>query len=262
MHNDIGQNWLLLRGLSREAAHWGAFLPLLQSRFPSARITTLDLPGTGRLYRQTCPCRMDEITESVRKQALEQGLLSRPLTVVGLSLGGMLTWEWMLRHPDDICGAALINTSLASLSPFYRRMRWQSYPDFFKIMLLPNLYRRELAILEWVANRRDWDREIALKWEKIQRARPVSLRNSLRQITAAAHYRPGDEKPEPPILLLNGRGDRLVAPACSSALQQKWQLQLETHPWAGHDLTLDDGAWVADRLEAWIKQLRDDARTI
>jgi pimeloyl-ACP methyl ester carboxylesterase len=182
--------------------------------------------------------------------------------MIGLSLGGMVTWEWMLRHPEDICAAVLINTSLANLSPFYHRLRWQSYPNFFRLLLLPNRYQRELAILKWVANGRDQDQKIALEWESIQRQHPVRISNTLRQIIAAARYRPSDQRPKPPILLLNGRGDRLVAPVCSTAIQQKWQLKLESHSWAGHDLPLDDGAWVADRLVAWIEQLRNEAGII
>ena len=45
MHNKIGTNWLLLRGLAREAEHWGEFRTTLQSEFPSAHISTIDLPG-------------------------------------------------------------------------------------------------------------------------------------------------------------------------------------------------------------------------
>ncbi|MFZ2405450.1 MAG: hypothetical protein WAW41_09965, partial [Methylobacter sp.] len=94
--------------------------------------------------------------------------------------------------------------------------------------------------------------QIAHAWEKIQSERPISLNNSFRQIIAAASYRPGDTKPAQPVLLLNGLGDRLVSPACSEAIHKKWNLELRRHPWAGHDLTLDDGAWVALQLKDWL----------
>jgi hypothetical protein len=35
------------------------------------------------------------------------------------------------------------------------------------------------------------------------------------------------------------------------AIQQQWQLELRTHPNAGHDLTLDAGDWVAMQLKDW-----------
>lgn len=262
MHNNMGENWLLLRGLSREAAHWGDFLPSLQARFPSAHIHTLDLPGTGSRFQETSPCTISAITQSVREQALAEGILNQPLTLVGLSLGGMVAWEWMLNYPEDICASALINTSLANLSPFYQRLHWQSYPNFFKLITQANRQKKELAIIKWVANRRDRDQEIAQEWAEIQTMRPVSFANTVRQITAAAKYRPENTKPQAPILLLSSRGDRLVAPACSDAIQTKWHLQMATHPWAGHDLTLDDGNWAADRLQQWVEQLRDTAEII
>lgn len=262
MHNVMGQNWLLLRGLSREARHWGEFLPLLQSRFPLAQIHTLDLPGTGQRYQETSPLSINEIAVSVRAQALERGLLAQPFTVLGLSLGGMVTWEWMLKYPEDICAAALINTSQASLSPFYHRLRWQSYSNFFKLITQPNRFKRELAVIKYVTNHRNQDEKTAQEWAKIQADRPVSFENSLRQILAAACYHPENGKPAVPVLILNSRGDRLVAPACSEAIANKWQLQLHTHPWAGHDLALDDGTWVADRLQSWLDQLSNRSSVI
>lgn len=252
MNKQLGQNWLLLRGLSREAAHWGEFMVLLQAAFPSASIATLDLPGTGRHYLQPSPSNIASITENIRRQAREQGLLQKPLTILAFSLGGMVAWDWLQKYPADVSGAVLINTSFASLSPFYRRLRWQSYHNFAKVLLQTDTYHRELAILQLVSNRRDQDEKHALEWTNIQIRHPVSIVNSLRQILAAASYKPSAQKPPQPVLLLNSRGDRLVAPNCSEAIQKQWQLELRTHPWAGHDLSLDDGAWLAEQLKNWI----------
>lgn len=269
MNKALGQNWILLRGLARESGHWGDFTPLLQSAFPDARITLLDLPGTGCFYRETSPSSIKAITDSVRRHAFDQGLLDRPVTILALSLGAMVAWEWMRRYPGDICGAALMNTSFADLSPFYQRLRWQSYSDFLALTIMRDLGKREAAILQLTSNRRNISRDgvyaasqsgigvaryrqIANTWEKIQIERPISLNNSFRQIIAAASYKPGDIRPKQPVLLLNGLGDRLVSPACSEAIHKKWNLKLCRHPWAGHDLTLDDGAWVVMQLKDWL----------
>lgn len=251
MNKALGQNWILLRGLTRESAHWGDFVPLLQSAFPDAQITLLDLPGTGCFYRETSPCTINAITGKVRQHALDQGFIERPVTILALSLGAMVAWEWMRSYPEDICGAALMNTSFADLSPFYQRLRQQSYRDFIAIVMTQDIYDRESKILQLTSNRRDQHEQIAQSWEKIQNERPISLKNSFRQIIAAATYRPGDIKPKQPVLLLSGLGDRLVAPACSVAIHKKWNLELRRHLWAGHDLTLDDGAWVALQLKVW-----------
>ncbi|MFA6163651.1 MAG: alpha/beta hydrolase [Methylobacter sp.] len=269
MNKALAQNWILLRGLARESAHWGDFVPLLQSTFPDAQITLQDLPGTGCFHREASPRTIKAITDSVRRHALDHGLLQQPVTFLALSLGAMVAWEWMRSYPEDICGATLMNTSFADLSPFYQRLRWQSYRDFVALTMMRDVHNRESGILQLISNRRyiardgvyaasqsrtgsAQDEQIIQAWEKIQDERPMSLKNSFRQIIAAATYQPGDIKPEQSVLLLNGLGDRLVAPACSEAIHKKWHLELRSHPWAGHDLTLDDGAWVASQLKDWV----------
>jgi pimeloyl-ACP methyl ester carboxylesterase len=256
MNSDLGQNWLLLRGLARESAHWGDFTPQLQTAFPDATITLLDLPGTGRFYKDISPRTIKTISETVRRQALDKGCLQQPATILAISLGAMVAWEWMRNYPDDICGASLINTSFAGLSPFYHRLRWQSVGQFAALLMKRNVRNRETAVLHLVSNRREQDEQVGQAWEKIQQQRPISLNNSLRQIIAAASYRPGDLKPGQPVLLLNGKGDRLVAPICSEAIHNKWNLELCCHPWGGHDLTLDAGAWVVSQLKQWVLEMR------
>ena len=118
MNKALGKNWILLRGLARESAHWGDFVPLLQSTFPDAQITLLDLPGTGCFHRETSPSTIKAITDRVRRHALDKGFMQQPATILALSLGAMVAWEWMRSYPEDICGATLMNTSFADLSPF------------------------------------------------------------------------------------------------------------------------------------------------
>ena len=254
MNKNLGQNWILLRGLARESAHWGAFVPLLQSTFPNAQITLLDLPGTGCFHRETSPNTIKAITDEVRRHALDNGVIEQPVTILALSLGAMVAWEWMHSYPEDICGAILMNTSFADLSPFYQRLRWQSYGKFIALTMTRDIHNREAKVLQLTSNRRNRDEQIIQAWEQIQKDRPISLKNSFRQIMAAASYRPGDIKPKQPVLLLNGQGDRLVSPACSEAIHKKWNLELHSRIGSGHDLTLDDGAWVVLQLKAWLAQ--------
>ncbi|MFA5923859.1 MAG: alpha/beta hydrolase [Methylococcaceae bacterium] len=190
----------------------------------------------------------------MRRHALDHGFLQQPVTILALLLGAMVAWEWMRSYPEDICGATLMNTSFADLSPFYQRLRWQSYKDFIALAITHDVHNRESGILQLVSNHRDQDEQIALAWEKIQDERPMSLKNSFGQIIAAATYQSDDIKPQQPVLLLNGQGDHLVAPACSEAINKKWNLELHRHLWAGHDLTPDDGAWVALQLKDWVAQ--------
>jgi pimeloyl-ACP methyl ester carboxylesterase len=256
MNETLGENWILLRGLARESAHWLDFVPQLQSAFGHARITTLDLPGTGSCHLDYCPWTIGQITDRVRQQALDKGALRQPATVIGLSLGGMISWDWLQRYPEDFCGAVLINTSFANLSPFYQRLNWRNYQRFVPVALARTDYQREMNILQWVCNRRNQDPLVARAFADIQQQRPISLNTVFRQLVAAARFRAGGSIPKQPVLLLNGLGDRLVAPDCSAAIAEQWSLEIRRHPWAGHDLTLDDAVWVIDQLQDWLSANR------
>ena len=173
----------------------GRFYSTLAIGIPEARITLLDLPGTGCFYQQTSPSSIKAITDSVRRHALDNGLLQQPVTILALSLGAMVAWEWMRRYPEDICGAALMNTSFADVSPFYQRLRWQSYRDFIALAMTRNLHKRESGILQLTSNRRNISRDgvyaasqsgtgaaqrkqITHAWEKIQIERPSALKTA------------------------------------------------------------------------------------
>lgn len=253
--SELGQHWLLLRGLARESAHWGEFVPLLHSSFPNARVTTLDLAGTGRFYRDTSPCSIAAITAQVRQYALTQGVLNYPITLCAVSLGAMVAWHWLKTYPQDCAGACLINTSFANLSPFYQRLRWQNSYKLIELLGQRSIEQREAVIVQLVTNKREQYACTSAAWAYIHRQRPISLKTRLCQLYAASRYQAGD-KPKQPILLLNAQADRLVAPACSEAIQTKYNLDYRCHSWGGHDLTTDDGAWVITQLRDWLLKQR------
>ena len=90
-------------------------------------------------------------------------------------------------------------------------------------------------------------------WVRLRRERPVTTANALRQLVAAARYRARPAAPTAPMLLLAGAADALVAAQCSHDLARQWRLASAQHPRAGHDLTLDAGAWVVDEIERWLR---------
>jgi len=88
-------------------------------------------------------------------------------------------------------------------------------------------------------------------WTAWGRECPVSRGNTLRQLLAAARFS-AVKKPAVPLLILAGAGDRMVHPSCSQRLARAWGADFALHPSAGHDLTLDDGDWVAREVKAWL----------
>ncbi|MDX9842689.1 MAG: alpha/beta hydrolase [Aquabacterium sp.] len=245
--------WILLRGLTREQAHWGDFPDLLRQALPShTRILTPDLPGNGALWQSRSPCAVPDMVDHVR-QALQEAGHTPPYHVLAMSLGAMVTVDWALRYPEELAAAILLSTSLRPFNPFWQRLR-------------PRQYGRMLRLLSCRATNLEWEQAIlamtschaadpqatVARWVAARLAHPVSVGNAMRQLVAAARYRAPHNQPSVPMLLLNGQGDQLVHPACSQALAQAWQLPLITHPTAGHDLPLDAGPWVVSQVQAWL----------
>jgi len=244
--------FVLLRGLTREQRHWGDFPQQLLQHFPNASVITPDLPGNGSACQERSPTSIAEMVEAVRAP-LHKRLSHGPIVIIALSMGAMVTLEWMHRYPAEVSAAVLMSTSLKGISPFYRRLRPSSYLFLLKSLLFETSPRqRERTILKLNSNLRQGDALLLEEWCRYAQQYPVSRANAWRQLLAAARYRVPDAKPVEPVLLLAGMGDRLVNPQCSIDLARHWQLPVESHPEAGHDLPLDAGEWVCERIGGWL----------
>ena len=245
--------WILLRGLTRETGHWAGFAQALAERCGEP-VLGVDLPGNGDQWQKSSPCDVEAIAQHVRRRA---GVAGERVRVVALSLGAMAALEWCRLDPDAVAGCALINTSTSGLSPFWQRLRPVNYPRVAR-MLLPGLtpLEREQRVLAMTSARPQSHAGVPEAWAALSQAHPVRPSNALRQLWAAARYRPPAAPPAVPILLLASQGDRLVSPQCSRSLADHWNLPLRMHPWAGHDLPLDDPEWVLRELLEWSRTLR------
>jgi pimeloyl-ACP methyl ester carboxylesterase len=155
-----------------------------------------------------------------------------------------------LQQPQQVRELVLINTSMRPFNPFWQRLR-------------PAALLRLVALALTAASNQRWEREILRlttrharqdvlqAWCEERMQRPVSGRNALRQLLAAARYRAQGQGPRMPTLVLAGEQDQLVSVQCSRVLARQWGADLQLHPTAGHDLTLDDGPWVAAELRRW-----------
>ena len=243
--------WVLLRGLMRDSRHWDDFPARLGAVVGDAELIALDLPGNGTLNHLTSPSRVEAMAEWCRAELAGRGLRP-PYGVVAMSLGAMVTACWALRHPEDLAGCVLINTSLRP-SPFYRRLRPRNYLRFLPLLLSGADERRwERAVFDATSNRPEIAADILPAWIAWHRQLPVSRANALRQLLAAWRYGPTRQRPAPPVLLLASSRDALVNVRCSRNLASRWGLRLIEHPTAGHDLPLDDPQWLAERIGDWL----------
>ncbi len=249
--------WIFLRGLTRERRHWGDFPAVFRREMPDADIHVPDLPGNGRLNALRSPPGIGAMAEHCRNTLQAQGIRP-PYFLLAMSLGAMVAAEWASRHPEELRGCVLIGTSFGGISPFHRRLRPRNYATLLGLALPGmNDAAREAAVLR-LTSRLTEDRDrIVRDWSAWRHEHPVSRANALRQLWAAARYRLPAQRPAVPMLVLAGAGDSLVDPACSRELARLWQTGYAEHPAAGHDLPLDDGAWVARETASWLRRLEE-----
>ena len=238
------KRWVLLRGLMREKRHWGDFPKLLQQRFPEDQIICIDWPGNGALHQQRSLSSIGDMAGYLRQTLIQQGHIA-PYHIIAVSLGAMVAVEWARLAPQEIAHATLINTSLNPINPFYHRLRPQNYTRLLS-MLLSKTARQERLILQLTSETHP--PATLAQWIDFQQQYPVSRSNIVRQLWAAATYRTDSTPPAIALQLLSSRHDRLVDMQCSLTLATHWGTEHAIHPSAGHDLPLDDPAWVISHL--------------
>ncbi len=238
----------LVRGLAREARHWGLFLHKLAKSFPGTAIHPLEIPGAGHLRDVTSPLSVEGCVKAMRREFLRHKPQGDDCRIIGLSLGGMIAAHWLEKHPEDFKAAVLINTS-CTISPFYRRMQLLAGIHLLVTLFYFGRYRREKRLASLLCNLAD-PKKVAQEWAEISRTAPVSFINILRQLYAAATFET-PVKIEAPTLILSSRRDRLVSVKSSEDIANLWNKDHICHEWAGHDLTTDDPDWCISQLLSW-----------
>lgn len=242
--------WLLFRGLGRHAGHWLEFPQKLHQQLGPAEILSPDLPGTGLRYQEKSPRTIHALVDSVRARVPPA---KGKRYLIGISLGGMVALDWLAFHPNEIAGAVIINSSARGLSSASERL----LPSARRMLLqaaLKDMRGREIAALEATTARPPTGAALE-HWITVSEKSPMSARNGARQLVAAAlFYLP--KKSSVPVLFLTSEGDKLASPSCSRKMAQAWNAPVKVHPWAGHDLSLDDPDWIVNEILAWLKSSR------
>ena len=109
----LAHTWVLLRGLTRETAHWGDFPCVFQQALPGAQLHLLDLPGNGARHAERSPATVHALVADVRAQVAQRGIAT-PVHVLALSLGAMVATQWAHTAPHELAGAAVFLCSPAA----------------------------------------------------------------------------------------------------------------------------------------------------
>jgi pimeloyl-ACP methyl ester carboxylesterase len=246
---------VLLRGLTREARHWGDFGARLARATSAGAVHALDLPGWGARRSASAPATIATTATLVADDA-RAFTTDGPIIVVGLSLGGMVALEWARQAPEQIRGLVLVSTSAGGLSPPWQRLRPAALAALLPLLALPARELRERRVLALTAALagRDPTAVAALTsaWATLARqAAPTWRRRAIAQLWAGARYR-FVAPPARPTLVLAGGRDRLVDARCARAIAERLGAELRVHPDAGHDLPLDAPDWVCERIAQWL----------
>jgi pimeloyl-ACP methyl ester carboxylesterase len=242
-----------LRGLTREARHWGDFSGQLSLQTGGEEVLALDLPGNGEFCAQASPDTVRGMVEFLRGQLRAKGL-ARPCKLLAMSLGGMVAADWARHYPAEVARLVLINTSMRPFGSVTQRLRPGNWPQ---LALLAARWSdadyAERIIHQLTCNAVASRDEDLAAWLSIRKSAPVSAANAARQLWAAARFSCARAAPPCPTLLLSSAADHLVHPICSARLAGAWQVTHRQHPWAGHDLPHDDASWVCEQVGAWLK---------
>lgn len=240
------RQWLLLRGLTRGQFHWYDFPEKLQSQFPNDEIVLIDLPGNGFRNQEVSPLQISEYTQDLRQKLQNKGQLH----VIAVSMGAMVALDWLSRFPEDIQKAYLVNTSVKGLTPFYQRLKPVNYPVILKALFQSKL-SLEKMILKITSNNLDRQHQVLYEFAKRAEQYPISPQNLIRQLVASSGFLLPESLPAQKIHLFYSDHDRLVSCDNSKVLAEKLQVKVDRHPWAGHDLALDDPEFLLSKLNLY-----------
>ena len=145
-----------------------------------------------------------------------------PLLLCGLSLGGILALQYAAEHPERVTGLILI-----------------AAPDRMPkgLLTLQDIIFRFMPEKAFAATgfcKRDFR----------------SLTSSMRKLDFGGQLR----KITCPTLVLCGERDKANQKSCRRLAESLPNAQFESVPGAGHEVNVDAGDWLADRMDRWLKQ--------
>lgn len=235
---------VLIRGLLRSKYHWKNFGEELQQQLEVKKIHFVELAGNGFLSTQLTPVKIDEAVQQLRSQ-LPSDLKNYGL--LGISLGGMLATRWAQLYATEVQKLILINSS-SRISPFHKRLIPKNYVSILKVLATANEEQAEEFILSTTSNFKDkWQPHLADNISYLKK-HPLQSQNFVRQLVLStqANFK---NTPECEKLVLCSKADRLVHYSCSEDIAKAWNCEIRYHETAGHDLPLDDSAWIIEQLK-------------
>jgi len=213
----VGEPLLLIQGMSGHHLHWGeAFISVLEADFDCIAI---DHRSTGLSPRADEPFTLGDLAEDAAAVLDELGLKSAH--VLGISMGGMVAQELVLRHPDMVrslvLGCTYAGGAGQQLSP----------PETLQILMegMQSGDRVKALRAAWEVNVSGAFAADEANYEafaEISAQKPVAVAVIMRQMQAIAQHdtsaRLGEI--EAPTLVIHGTDDRMLPFANGEAITE------------------------------------------
>ncbi len=213
----------------------------------------MDLPGSGIFYKDKASSDMNELMEQTRshyKQKIQAA--NNQKIVIATSLAGMMMMEWVAKYENDFDGLVLSSSGVKKVCKANERIQLSSYPKTIGIGLSLSLEKKERRILSINSNdEENFDRNLK-DWIEVQRKRPMTTANILKQTIAGLTYQPSLIKPNLPILSLGSYGDKLTSAECIKDVAEFFNTDLALHQTSGHGIPIDAPVWMVNNIENWI----------
>lgn len=242
-------NWLLIRGLAREARHWGEFPNMLQEEAPKTIVHFLELPGVGKKVNSRSHTRIEDYTDELREEWLYlKDKFPGKWNILAISMGGMIGMDWCHRYPEDIGTLVLINSSAGNLSLPHHRFSTKAMRMVLNLFFKEDYEEREAAILKITTAILNPDQNLIKCYASYSAETPMKRATFLKQMFAASRFKiPKELKCQ--LLILASKRDQLANYKCSVAISKHFERKVILHQTAGHDLPLDDPKWIIEQIK-------------
>ena len=247
-------NIFLLRGLTRESGHWGkSFTDNLMKEFPNAKLSFLDLPGSGIYNNEKAALSVNKLMEFMREREIENlNKMQGTNIIMATSLGGMVAVEWIDKHPEDFQGLVMISSSFKGICRMDERAKKDVRKEMYAVMFEKDMKTREEMLLRINSNDTINFSANLEEWIDVQDRRPMTKANILRQTIAGMRYSAPEQTPDIPILIIGSKGDRLVSETCITKVHNEFGGSLVWHDTAGHGVPIDAPEWLVSTVKIWV----------
>ncbi len=240
---------VMIQGLGLSSQFWFD-LPDRIAADPKAsrRVIALDNRGTGQSGRPRGAYRMQRLADDVA--CVLEAANARPATIVGISMGGMISQHVAIRHPKRVRGLVLMATTPGF--PHGRLAGPKTLAKLFSIGFGRDKSGKKLAELLIPPSEMHRAREIFAAWPDEMRKSPPAVATFIGQVAAILRHSTGFSlrKITVPTVVVTGDLDILVPPKNSQILARKIPgARLEVLSGVGHAIPSMDADAVRRALE-------------